>query len=453
MTQGLIKSANLPTVRGEAIKLPDCFAEPGAGERWKSRVSDPDALVAIDLFCGAGGMTLGFENAGFVVAAGIDSDSVACQTHAANFLSKTKNIDIGTVTDPLSFVSRDLEIPRVDVVIGGPPCQGFSLAGRSKLRSLQAQDPEVQKEIDAKNALYKEFVAFVGALKPLLFVMENVPHLSSYGQGVIAEQISRDFEAVGYQVWEEVLDASHFGVPQVRRRLFYIGSRVGRIWRPPLAAFRQKPRSLEDAIGDLPVVPAPSLQEQLTYAPRRVSGYQELMRSSVRPEDEGFIYDHVVRPIRDDDRVIFQMMKPGDKYKDVPEEYRRYTALSFEDKYYKLPWHLPCVTITAHMARDGYRYIHPEQLRTLSVREAARIQSFPDSFRFVGHRSSRYRQIGNAVPPLLAEVIGRSLARALRRHRAIFSNGNFIDLDDVEPWQLGLPSFEYMTEAQLPVIR
>ena len=151
------------------------------------------------------------------------------------------------------------------------------------------------------------------------------------------------------------------------------------------------------------------------------------MRSALPSACQDIIYDHVVRPVREDDAVIFRSMKPGDRYRDVDPSYRRYELkraqrdgrYCFADRYYKLLWDQPCVTITAHMAKDGYRYIHPdcEQPRTLSVREAARVQSFPDHFRFAGYRTSRFRQIGNAVPPLLAEAVAQSLARAIREYR------------------------------------
>ena len=157
------------------------------------------------------------------------------------------------------------------------------------------------------------------------------------------------------------------------------------------------------------------------------------MRSGVCPQSKDVIFDHIVRPIRDDDRVIFQSMKPGDRYRDVDPKYRRYALkrsqsdgrYEFADRYYKLRWDQPCGTITAHISKDGYRYIYPErdQPRTLSVREAARVQSFPDHFRFAGFRTSRFRQIGNAVPPLLAQAIAERVKQAIREYR----HGEFVD--------------------------
>src|SRR5258708_6543916 len=195
---------------------------------------------------------------------------------------------------------------------------------------------------------------------------------------------------------------------------------------------------LRNVIDDIPAVLPHSTEECLPYEPQKAhSMYQLLMRSRVLREDREKIYDHLVRPVREDDKDIFTLMKPGDRYIDIPEEYRRYNSESFKDKYYKLRPDEPGVTITAHMARDGYRYIHwdKEQCRTLSVREAARVQSFGDHFRFAGFRSSRFRQIGNAVPPLMAEAIARHIQRGLRIDRG-FLEGIL---------QLGLPGYERST--------
>jgi DNA (cytosine-5)-methyltransferase 1 len=399
--------------------------------RWQAAVNDPEGFVALDLFCGAGGLSYGFEQAGFFIAAGIDSDPDSCETHAANFLSKTYCCDIRTVSDPRQLM-EDLQIPRVSVIVGGPPCQGFSLAGRAKVQSLNAAE---RNEIYSRNYLYREFLRFVQVLRPLFFVIENVPHLSSFSDGVISREIERDFDALGlgYRVYYELLDSANYGVPQTRRRLFFIGTRIGWVYRRPRPTHGTAlpVRTLADAIADLPAVTAPSLVEEVAYVPRArpdlgvTDEYPRLMRSAMSSNERGLLFDHVVRPVREDDIEIFGSMRPGGRYRDVDSRYRRYEIKRvgdeefFADRYYKLPWDKPSVTITAHMAKDGYRYIYPDsdQSRTLSVREAARVQSFPDNFRFAGYRTSRFRQIGNAVPPLLAEAIGRSIARAIREHR------------------------------------
>jgi DNA (cytosine-5)-methyltransferase 1 len=443
MVPGIIRSENLKTCRGERVRLEPELQREDARVAWHDAIADPDTLIALDLFCGAGGLSYGMQCAGFLVAAGIDSDPDACETHAYNCLSKTLCCDIQTIRDPCALM-EELGIPRVDVIIGGPPCQGFSIAGRAKLRSLSREERE---EIYARNYLYREFVRFVAAIKPLFFVMENVPHLSSFADGIIAREIQEDFGRLGYCVYPELLDAADYGVPQTRRRLFFIGTRLGWVYRRPRPTHgRVIPyRTLADAIADLPAVPAPSLEEERPYVPRErpdlnVSGeYARLMRSAMPPEQRDLLYDHVVRPVRADDAEIFRLMRPGDRYRDVDPQYRRYEIKRvhgdehFADRYYKLRWDEPCITITAHIAHDGYRYIYPDsdQPRTLSVREAARVQSFPDHFRFAGYRTSRFRQIGNAVPPLLAEAIGHAIARAIRDYR----EGCLTE----HPWQPPLP--------------
>lgn len=418
-------------------------------------------MVVLDLFCGAGGMSHGFERAGFAVGAGIDADAVASETFAANHLAPALPLDLTGVADPRRLCD-DLGVPRVDVLIGGPPCQGFSQVGLAKVRSLS---PELRQRIHDRNRLYEEFVRFVEALQPLLFVMENVPHLGNFSDGLIAREIQADFARAGYQVYPPLLlDASHFGVPQTRRRLFFVGSRIGWVFRPPRRTHGTgtRIRTLADAIADLPPRSAPSLEEEIPYAPRRrpdleertglTYEYAELMRAEVPPDRRATLLDHVVRAVREDDPEAFRRLPEGGTYKDVPPEYRRYALrpgrdgdLEFEDRYYKLRWDRPCGTITAHMAKDGYRYIHPDpdQVRTLSVREAARVQSFPDHFRFAGHRTSRFRQIGNAVPPLLAEAIARSVARAIDGYRTGA-------LEEHE-WQPRLPLFEEEPELMAAV--
>lgn len=427
----LIRSNDLPTTRGQEARLPAKLASDEALAVWETRIADVSSIITLDLFSGCGGMSLGFENAGFFVAAGLDRDAAACQTHAANFLSKTVCTDLCAV-DPTQLVEQ-LGLPRVDVIIGGPPCQGFSVVGRARVRSLeQAQ----QQEILARNELYQTFFRFIEALNPLMFVMENVPHLATYEGGSIFRAIASECSRLGYERYTEVLTATDYGVPQIRRRLFVVGSRIGRVFVWPRPTHRRRPVTLREAIGDLPAVQPPQLEERLPYSADALSPFATLMRSRVTPEERTWIYDHVVRPVRADDQEIFEHMTPGTRYKDIDPRYQRYDPRSFYDRYLMLNPAQPGITITAHMAKDGYRYIHWDttQHRTLSVREAARVQSFGDHFRFAGYRSSRYIQIGNAVPPLLAEAIARQVRHAIVRRRQLGSSGL---------WQLGLPGQEH----------
>lgn len=428
-------SPNLGTLRGERIRLAARLGDLVVARSWRQSLGDPDRLSVVDLFCGAGGFALGFEQAGFVVAAGIDRNDDACETFGSNLTAMGICQDLSRVSDPAALLETHA-IPRVDVLIGGPPCQGFSIVGRAKVRSL---GPEFQAVVAERNRLYREFVRFVEALRPRAFVMENVPHMGTFGDGQIAAAIQEDFARLGYAVQSVLLDALRFGVPQTRRRLFFFGSRLGH----PTLRFLTRPGApltLADAIGDLPPLQAPSLIEALPYggpalpSAQRTSELRTMFRASMDGEHQDLVYDHVVRAVREDDARVFAYMKPGDRYRDVDPSHRRYeikrspdgTDEYFADRYFRLSWQEPCVTITAHLAKDGYRYIHPDQPRTLSVREAARVQTFPDSFRFAGYRSNRFIQIGNAVPPLLARAVaeavrtmlddqtGRTLERARR---------------------------------------
>lgn len=475
-TRARRRSSDLPTTRGAAIRLtPRLDAHPGGAE-WERYVRSDSAVTVLDLFCGAGGLSQGFQDAGFFIAAGIDADPCSVETHAANFLSKTVTRDLTGIGDAgvRALVHDQLGIPRVDVIIGGPPCQGFAGVGRAKIRSLS---DDARQRLAKRNHLYLEFVEFVRSLQPVCFVMENVPHLASFEQGRIAAQIREDFDQMGYDIGTIdrpgeplFLDAEDYGVPQTRRRLFFLGFRRGTaasiaaprpthyghfmqprsgaserpaqlLLRGPRRAgdltqfFLPPPRTLADAIADLPRVSPSTLDHVRTYDPEdredlvgrgalRDREYSKLMRCRMPEGEDALLYDHVVRPVREDDAEAFRFMPEGGTYLDVPEDYRRYKVEGshFKDRYFRLPWDQPSRAITAHIAKDGYWYIHPDQEpgRTLSVREAARVQSFPDHFRFAGHRTAMFRMIGNAVPPLLAHAIAAQVREAIERS----SSGN-----------------------------
>src|SRR6266545_4057753 len=410
-SEGRYRSQKLPAMRGEMIRLKAQIEEISGQEKWQQRLEDPKTLIVLDLFSGAGGLSFGFQDAGFCIAAGVDIEPWAAMSHGYNFLSKSVIQDISSIVDPAQFL-RDLDIPRVDVIIGGPPCQGFARIGRGKLRSIEREDH--YKEI--LNNLYREFVRFVEVLQPMAFVMENVPDMARYDEGKLLERIKGSFS--DYVVDHRILDAVHAGVPQRRQRLFIQGNRLGLKVCWPRLNVAQRLITVQDAISDLPVRTPPSLEEVLPYQPEIQTQYQELMRKKVPPEHRNKIFDHIIRQVRDDDKIIFSMLQEGGKYRDLPEELQRYRTDIFDDKYWRLIKSEPSWTVTAHIRKDAYRYIHPEQCRTLSIREFARLQSFPDHFRFAGPRTERLRQIGNAVPPLLGKTIAKSLYHQLVTRRA-----------------------------------
>jgi DNA (cytosine-5)-methyltransferase 1 len=433
----LIRSEDLPTTRGTCVRLSPKLLIPEEKQRWERRLLDPVVPKVIDLFCGAGGMSEGFVNAGFAIAVAIDHEKYACESFEANISARVICTDISKIEEPATIL-EGLDYTPIDVIVGGPPCQGFSSVGRARILSLEE---EQRRAVLARNELYQQFFRFIEYFRPYFFLMENVPTLINFGNGEYFQGIQQECERLGYSWEHQIIDAADHGVPQVRRRLFIVGSRVGKLFRWPRPTHESCALPLMDAIGDLPSVHPPSLEECLPYSSNGTQSiYQQLMRSRVLLEERDKIYDHVVRPVREDDKIIFSQMEPGHRYIDIDERYRRYNSKSFKDKYYKLKPDFPGVTITAHLAKDGYRYIHWDkaQHRTISVREAARIQSFGDHFRFAGYRSSRFQQIGNAVPPLLSEAMAQQILRALQIHRG-FANGKIT-------LQPGLPGREQWSE-------
>lgn len=366
--------------------------------------------TAIDLFAGAGGLSLGLHQAGFDVLVGADSDAWAMETHGANLPGLTWTGDLSDPTEFLQSLSV-WGIETVDLVAGGVPCQPFSRAGRPRIAKL-VEDGQ-RGAHDERADLWQGFIAVVERLRPRAVLVENVPDLPRWNDGSVLIGFQESLGDLGYDVEARILDGFRFGVPQHRQRLILVGVAGGRrhVWPEP----EEELVLLEDAIRDLPVIPRAQRAEELPYDPSRItSGFQRRMRNGMKGGAAGIVHDHISRDVRPDDLEAFDLLKEGQTYVDLPEHLRRYRSDVFTDKYKRLSWRELCRTITAHIAKDGYWYIHPEQHRTLSVREAARVQTFPDDFRFAGMQTHRYRQIGNAVPPELGRVVGKALLRTLR---------------------------------------
>ena len=309
-----------------------------------------------------------------------------------------------------SDFKKTLSKKEIDIIIGGPPCQGWSLAGRGKLKSLGRKTKSVFD--DPRNRLYKQFINYVKAFQPVVCLMENVPGMTSIGNKNIAEQVVRDIERRGYEVTYKMLNAIDYGVPQKRKRLFFIGIKKDMKKKFSMPKSRNKTATVRDAIEDLPEIKSGGLKQwAMPYSPAlsRQSAYSKRLRRGCR---KNIIEDHVCRAHNSQDIEAFGVMKEGDWYRDLPKKYKRYRDDIFQDKYKKLKWSEPSGCVTAHLARDCYTHIHPAQKRTISVREAARLQSFPDSFLFGGMgMSPKFRLIGNAVPPLMAEAIAKEIKK------------------------------------------
>lgn len=353
---------------------------------------------------------MGFQMAGYHIGLGVENAELPWKTYAHNFGDRCHLGDIREIPDPMALLQQ-YGLERVDVIIGGPPCQGFTRVGRGKIRSLKNDPGYIH---DPRNQYYREFIRFVEALRPLYFVMENVPDMQYYmdGEGLLLHKAQRELEDLGYAVDWAVLRADHYGVPQTRRRLFIIGNRLQQpvVW--PRATHKDRPVTVWEAISDLPVVPHGHRQDEMPYEPRcELTEYQRLMREGAGD----VLYNHQTRWHNEQDLAAFAWLPEGGKYVDLPDEYKRYRDDIFKDKYRKLYRDRPAWTLEAHIGKDTYRFIYPsrpgepEPPRTISVREAARLQSFPDRFRFIGPFTRQFHQVGNAVPPLLAKAVAEAI--------------------------------------------
>ena len=375
-------------------------------------VKDSERPIAIDLFAGAGGLSHGLEAAGYRVALSVDSDDWALRTHSHNFAGLALQRDLALEESRAEIVDM-LQGLDVSLIAGGPPCQPFSRAGRSKIRSLV--DLGVREAVDVRKELWRAFLDIVERIRPRAVLLENVPDMA-LGDGMFVLRLMMDqLERAGYEVDARIVDTWLHGVPQHRQRLILVGVRDGGTFRWPPAEERV---TVRDAIEDLPIlsVTPDALvgAEVMDYGDPDMSDFARKARKGCVGDDAGRVYDHLTRAVRHDDYEAFKLMTADTLYSDLPDSVKRYRDDIFDDKYNRLDWSKFSRSITAHIAKDGYWYIHPDQPRTLTVREAARIQTFPDTFRFAGSRSHQFQQIGNAVPPALAEVIGTALLACLR---------------------------------------
>lgn len=341
-------------------------------------------LRFIDLFSGCGGMSLGFEMAGFESLIAIDNWKDALVTYAHNRKNpKTLCADLHTLSP--KDVESQIGSSEVDVIIGGPPCQGFSVAGKRIIE-------------DERNKLYKSFVAMVAHFRPRAFVMENVPNILSIGEGVVKESIFKDFESLGYKVACKVLLASDYGVPQNRRRAVFVGLK-GDVdefdFAMPVVSHKV---TTAEALSDLP---EKSLAPGSPYQVEAQSEFQKLMRAGSAGVSNHDITIHNQKTID-----IISLVPDGCNYKSLPAELQGVRKVHIA--WTRLNSKKPSITIdTGHNHHFHYKYN-----RVPTARESARLQSFPDSFTFVGGKGSQLRQIGNAVPPLMA----KALATILKKH-------------------------------------
>ena len=345
---------------------------------------DHKNLNVIDLFCGCGGLSLGFEQAGYNVLLGIDNWKDALVTFKHNHHgSETICADLMNLS-PID-VEDKIGKRRVDVIIGGPPCQGFSVAGKRIID-------------DDRNKLYKSFVKMVDYFKPKAFVLENVPNILKIGDGIIKRAIVADFEALGYKVVYKVILASDYGVPQNRRRAIFVGLLNGEEFCYPQPTVTSHVTT-EQALSDLP---ENSIPDGSKYPTPPQSDYQKLIRKG-----SNGIYNHDITIHTEQTQRIIAMVPDGGNHKDLPVELQNTRKVHIA--WTRLNSKTPSITIdTGHRHHFHYKYN-----RIPTVRESARIQSFADSVIFFGSKTSQLKQVGNAVPPLMAKAIAEQLIKQL----------------------------------------
>ena len=478
----------------------------GAVEAKLARLRAGGRPRVLDLFAGCGGLSLGFQAAGFEIAAAVENDADAAESHGTNFHGGAKeHSGARDIRSPPEELVDELKLGDADrafdVIVGGPPCQAFARVGRPKLREIDEHPKAFLR--DPRARLYLEWLHYVDVCKPLGVLMENVPDALNHGGQNIAEETSEVLEDKGYICGYTLLNAAYYGVPQMRERLFLVGYRreiANGVTFPEPTHWIDLPPGYEgsravalkllrgtdapeeafvyiappeadeglaasptaaEAIGDLPPIDARAQLRsgELRRGARRfdkpvpwdrggeVSDYARTMRSWSGFEAPDQLRDHVIRYLPRD-YELFARMDPGDQYPEAwrhahemlrerldelrdagrevrpgSEEYEAvwracvppYDVGKFPNKWRKMWPDAPARTLMAHLGKDGYSHIHYDsgQARTISVREAARLQSFPDGFVFCGTMNPAFRQIGNAVPPLLAKTLGEEMMRTL----------------------------------------
>lgn len=373
----------------------------------------------IDLFSGAGGLTTGFHLAGFESLCAIELNSKALTTYKHNYPNaKTINADICKVDPSELRSSLGIRKEELTALIGGPPCQGFSRNIPAEYRYLD----------DSRNHLYRVFLEFVKEFRPLYVVLENVPEILKAYNGVIRNEITQQLESQGYKVNSGSLNSANYGIPQTRSRAFFLASLDKSLQFPEPTHFGDirgdyratkscnqltflKPNissvvTVRDAIGDLPALEAGQEYDQEVYPFPPETIYQTMIRNgSIK------LTNHIARALSAIQMSRARILSEGQDARDLPPELA--PKKHYSGAYGRLYWSKPARTITRWVFHPGSgRFFHPTQNRTITIREAARLHSYPDSFHFLGTYTDMASQIGESVPPLLGKVIAESILQA-----------------------------------------
>jgi DNA (cytosine-5-)-methyltransferase len=371
-------------------------------------------IRALDLFAGAGGFSLGMEQSGIEVVAAIEFDKKIAKTYQQNHKNTILiNDDIRNISVFKSNSSDSIEelvgSTDFDIIFGGPPCQGFSMAGN-----------RIRKKIgffeDERNLLFLEFLRMVSEIKPKIFIIENVPGILNFDNGRVRNEIHNKFSELGYNVSSKVLSAEAFGVPQKRKRAIFIGNNIGLNSTElfPKETFKKGSEvTVWQAISDLPSLQSGKGSELTEYSSKAHNEYQMKMRDTI----DGKFYNHLASVHKEKTLEILRQVKPGQTLKDLPEQY--HTKSVHSGAYGRMLKDEPSYTLTTRLNTPSVgRITHPIDDRTITPREAARLQSFPDSYHFIGDITTVGIQIGNSVPPILAEKIGTSILEKAFNYKA-----------------------------------
>lgn len=356
-------------------------------------------FTCVDLFSGAGGLSRGFYDAGYEVVLGVDFDEAALKTFKENHgTAEAMKLDLFN-HDNIDIIENFLQKKdiKLDVLVGGPPCQGFSIAGPRDMN-------------DKRNSLYLAMVKLADRIKPQAVVLENVPGMIQTNGGIGAKRIIEDFKKIGYVMTPKLLYAPDYGIPQMRKRVFFVGLRDGEneFQFPETIVDRQHYVTCEEAIGDLPSLQTDAGEiiygeEIQDYIMDPTNDYQKKMRSNSKK-----VQNHIGSIPIEKTKKMIALVPEGKNYKALPKEYQG--IYKYHEALTRYHSKKPSNTInTGHRSHFHYRWN-----RIPTVRESARLQSFPDDFIFYGNKSQQYRQVGNAVPPMLGQVVAEQLKQYLK---------------------------------------
>ena len=409
-----------------------------------------NGLNYIDLFAGAGGLSEGFIQSGYRPIAHVEMNEYAARTietriayyylkennnlesyykYERNEISREQLLELIPEEELKTVINKEMsettikaekEIEQVDVIIGGPPCQAYSLVGRA-----QSSHMIVPMEDDPRNELYKMYVQFLNKYKPRMFVFENVAGIKTARGGQAFKNLQKYMRKVGYEIDYHELNAHDFGVLQSRKRVIIVGWLKGTGYEYPTFETIHSNAEVWDLLRDLPVlVPGESANNHTMCDMRKLRKY--VKDNGIRTKSD-VLTGHVARPHTAQDIEIYKRTidlwfnneHERLKYDDLPEELKSHkNRTSFVDRFKVVEGDMGyCHTILAHLSKDGHYFIHPDinQHRSITVREAARIQSFPDSYYFEGPRTSQFVQVGNAVPPMMAKIIADKIKEQLEK--------------------------------------